>query len=62
MLSVIKEIAENRPDEKKEHMETYKFLKACNLLFEEGILSEKPITSLSSPILVNMRDGYGQFT
>lgn len=62
MLSAIKEIAENRLDEQKKHMETYKFLRACNLLFEEGILSEKPIMSLSSPTLVNMRDGYGHFT
>ena len=58
MLSAIKEIAENRPDEQKEHMATYTYLKACNLLFEKGILSEKQVTSLSSPTLVNMRDGY----
>lgn len=61
MLSAIKEIAKNRPDEQKEHMATYMFLKACNSLFEEGILSEKPITSTTSPILVNMRNGYNYF-
>ena len=40
-------------------MATYFYLKACNLLFEEGILSEKPITSMSS--LQNMEDGFAYF-
>ncbi len=59
MLSAVKEIADKRPDEKEEHMATYFYLKACNLLFEEGILSEKPITSMSS--LQNMEDGFAYF-
>ncbi len=42
-------------------MATYFYLKACNLLFEEGILSEKPITSMSSPVLKNMEDGFAYF-
>ena len=46
MLSAIKEIADSRPDERQEHMATYAYLKACNLIFEEGILSEKCITYL----------------
>ena len=51
MLSAIKDLADSRPDEEKEYMATFGYLKACNLLFEEGILSEKRINSLSSPIL-----------
>lgn len=62
MLSAIKELAESRPEEKKEHMATYMYLKACSLLFEEGILSEKQVLSTSSPVLVNMRDGYQYFS
>ena len=62
MLSAIKEIAESRPDEQKEHMATYMYLKACNLLFEKGILSDKPITSATSPILINVRDGFTHFS
>lgn len=61
MLSAIKELAEKRPDEAKEHMATYMYLRACNLLFEEGILSEKQVSSDKSPILVNMQDGFNYF-
>ena len=62
MLSAIKDIADARPDEREEHMATYMYLKACNLLFEEGILSEKPISSLSSPVLKNIEDGFTYFS
>jgi hypothetical protein len=61
MLLAIKTLADRRPDEKAEHMATYDFLKACNLLFEEGILSEKPIKSMSSSLLENMKNGFVYF-
>ncbi len=47
MLTAIEEIADTREDEKGKQMATYNYLKACNLLFEEGILSEEPITSIA---------------
>lgn len=62
MLSAIKEIAESRPDECKAHMTTYTYLKAVNLMFEEGILSEKAVTTVSSPQLMNMKDGFKYFS
>ena len=62
MLSAIKEIADGRLEEQKEHMATHGYLKACNLMFQEGILSEKKITSLSSPILSNIKAGFMYFS
>ena len=61
MLSAIKELANNRPDEQREHLAVLEYLQACNLIFEEGILSEKGIHSLSSPPLLNMKKGYTHF-
>lgn len=62
MLAAVKEVACSRPDEEREHMQTYLYLKACNLLFEEGILSKTPITSSTSPLLKNMEDGFKFFS
>lgn len=61
MLSAIKELADRNEDEKVEHMATLYYLTACNLLFEEGILSKTPISSISSPLLKNMKDGFTYF-
>lgn len=61
MLSAIKELADKNEDEKAEHMATFRYLKACNLLFEEGILSKTPISSISSPLQKNMKDGFTYF-
>ncbi len=38
------------------------YLKACNLLFEEGILSKNRVTSISSPALMKMKSGYIYFS
>lgn len=61
MLSAIKELANRNEEEKEEHMATLYYLRACNLLFEEGILSKTPISSASSPLLTNMNDGFTYF-
>lgn len=60
MLSAILALAENREDE-PEHMAVFHYLKACNLLFEEGILSKTPVSSVSSPPLKKMKDGFAYF-
>ena len=63
MLSAIQELADNRLDECEEHLAVLKYLQACNLIFEKGILSEKCIYSSpsSSPILENIKEGFMYF-
>ena len=62
MLDAIQEIAERRPDEEKEHMAVLQYLQACNLLFENGTLSHKPIDDdISSETYKNIREGFQFF-
>lgn len=62
MLDAIQEIAECRPDEEKEHMAVLQYLKACNLLFENGTLFHKPIDDdISSETLKNIKEGFQFF-
>lgn len=62
MLSAVKEIANSRPDEERVHLATYNYVKALNFIFEEGILSSQPVSSVSSPVLLNMKEGYSYFS
>ena len=62
MLDAIQEMAQNRPDEEKEHMAVLEYLKACNLLFESGTLSHQPIKHVSSNVLENMDKGFCYFS
>ena len=55
MLDAIQEIAERRSDEEKEHMAVLQYFQACNLLFENGTLSHKPIDDISSETLKNIK-------
>ena len=60
MLAAIKEMASYRDEvTKKCHLETANYLEACNKLFEMGILSHEIIDSLSSQVLLNMKQGFG---
>ena len=62
MLAAIKEMASYRDEvTKKCHLETANYLEACNNLFETGILSHELVDSLSSPVLLNMKQGFGYF-
>lgn len=63
MLAAIRELAESRPDEKKEHMAVLDYLEACSLIFENGILSAQPVNCPSlSPILRNIEKGFQFFS
>ena len=61
MLTAIQEIADYRSDEEKEHLAALAYLKACNLLFENGTLSHTPIYNMSSETLKNLRKGFDFF-
>jgi len=45
-------------------MQTVSYLKACNKLFERGILGKKVFIkdTLSCPVLMNMKEGFKYFT
>ena len=45
MLTAIQELANSRPDECQEHLATLKYLQACSLIFERGILSNVRVDS-----------------
>ncbi len=40
---------------------TYNYLKACNLLFEHGLLSKEPVYSVNSTVVQNIKTGYAYF-
>lgn len=61
MLDVIQAIADARPEEKNEHLATLEYLKACNKLFENGILSHNSVDRLSSKVMKNIDEGYAYF-
>jgi hypothetical protein len=62
MLAAIEELAqESFGDEKKEHLAVHAYLKACNSLFENGILSSVPVNSPSSHVLSNIEEGFQFF-
>lgn len=54
MISAIREIAEKKDTSKEAHTLTANYLKACSMIFENGILSHEKITSMSSTSIANM--------
>lgn len=52
---------ENGDAQQKEHLAVHEYLKACNSIFENGILSHTPIECSSSPVLKNIEVGYKYF-
>ena len=59
MIRAIYDISEQIVKKKKKV--TAKYLDACNLLFERGILSHSTITSNDSQVLKNMQRGLNYF-
>ena len=54
-------MAEKKEELRETHLLTAEYLQACNLLFENGILSHEKITSVSSKALLNMAEGMKWF-
>ena len=61
MIAAICEMAEKKEECREAYLKTAEYLKACNLLFENGILSHEKITSISSKPLTNMAEGMKWF-
>lgn len=61
MISAIREIAVKKDTSKEAHTLTANYLKACSMIFENGILSHEKITSMSSTSIANMTEGMKWF-
>ena len=62
MLAAIREMAEKKDEcTKQTHVCTAEYLEACNLIFENGILSHEMICSPNSKALVNISEGMKWF-
>ena len=62
MIRAIYDISEQCDQIVKQNKQaTAKYLEACNLLFEQGILSHSTITSNDSQVLKNMQRGLKYF-
>ena len=59
MIAAVKDLA-GEPNEEAS-MKTAAFLDACNLLFEQGLLSRRRVNSNDSPVLKNIRRGLSFF-
>ena len=51
MIAAVKDITGPSPQQ------VARYLDACNLIFEEGLLSRRRINSLQTPVLANIRKG-----
>ena len=47
--------------ERQSETEVAKYLEACNLVFEKGLLSHCRVNNLQSPVLANIRNGMQYF-
>ena len=62
MLAAIREMVEKKDEfTQQSHVCTAEYLEACNLIFENGILSHEMICSLKSKSLVNISEGMKWF-
>ena len=62
MLAAIREMADKKDEfTKRSHVCSAEYLEACNLIFENGILSHEMIRSTESQALLNIREGMKQF-
>ena len=59
MIAAIQELSKEPNQENAKPAAS--FLKACNFLFEEGLLSNRRINSLHSPAIENIRKGMAFF-
>ena len=53
MIAAIQDLAREANQEESE--KTAAYLDACNLLFEQGLLSQRRINNKDSPVLVNIK-------
>ena len=62
MLAAIREMADKKDEfTKQSHVCSAEYLEACNLIFENGILSHEMISSPESKALLNIREGMKWF-
>ena len=61
MLAAIREMANKDEFTKRSHVCSAEYLEACNLIFENGILSHEMIRSTESQALLNIREGMKWF-
>ena len=61
MLAAIREMAEKDEYAKQSHVCMAEYLEACNLIFENGILSHEMICSSNSKALMNISEGMKWF-
>ena len=51
-----------KPPDLKQTECTLKYLEACNLLFENGLLSHNKVSSKERQVLLNIKEGYNFFS
>lgn len=56
MIAAVQDLASSESD-RGGNKNTGEFLEACNLLFEQGMLSHCRINNSNSPVLANIRKG-----
>ena len=57
MIAAVKDFANEPNEDASACGKTANYLEACNLLFEQGLLSRRRIHNENSPVLRNMRKG-----
>ena len=55
MLAALFEMGSNNSS--NENMASYEYLRACNKMFERGILSHEAVSATQDRVLQNIRDG-----
>ena len=61
MIAAIKDLSDEGNEDASASGKTAAFLDACNLLFEQGLLSRRRINNEKSPVLANIRKGMDFF-
>ena len=61
MIAAVKDLAEEPKDSQDSAKLVANYLEACNLIFENGLLSLCRINSLNSPIIHNIKKGMNFF-
>ena len=60
MIATVKDLASSDSDVETS-TNTGEYLEACNVLFEQGMLSHRRINSKNTPVLTNIRKGMAFF-
>lgn len=59
MISAVKDLSEEPNQDRSKPVASY--LEACDLIFENGLLSRRRINSLNSPVIQNIKKGMDYF-